>query len=50
MVRMVPSLAMYVFGATMNQHPPVHLEGWMDDKWSENSFLLKSSSVANHGD
>jgi hypothetical protein len=28
--------------------PPAHHEGWMR-KWSGNSFLLASSSLANHG-
>jgi hypothetical protein len=35
--------------ATVNQHTPLHHEGWMDGKWSENSFLLGFSSLANHG-
>jgi hypothetical protein len=35
--------------ATANQHPPVQHEGWMDGKWSGNSFLLGSISLANHG-
>jgi hypothetical protein len=30
--------------------PTSALEGWTDGKWSGNSFLLKSSSIANHGD
>jgi hypothetical protein len=25
------------------------MDGWMDDKWSGNSFLLGFSSLANHG-
>jgi hypothetical protein len=37
----------YTLTATVNQHPPVHHER-MDDKWSENSFLLCFSSLANH--
>jgi hypothetical protein len=37
--------------ATVNhQYPPAHHEGWMDGKWSGNSFLLVSSTLANHGD
>jgi hypothetical protein len=32
-----------------HQRPPAHLEGWMDGKWSGNSFLLGSSSLVNHG-
>jgi hypothetical protein len=35
---------------TVNQHPQAHREGWMDDKWLGNNFLLSSSFVANHGD
>ncbi len=36
--------------ATVNhQYPPAHHEGWMDGKWSGNSFLLVSSTLANHG-
>jgi hypothetical protein len=35
------------FFATVNQQPLVHHEGWMI-KWSGNSFLLYSSSLANH--
>jgi hypothetical protein len=33
----------------VNQHQQAHHEGWMDDKWSGNSFLLDSSSLVNHG-
>jgi len=39
----------YIASATVNQHPPAHHEGWMDGKWSGNSFLLGSSSLTNHG-
>jgi hypothetical protein len=36
--------------ATVNQHPPAHHDGWwMNDKWSRISFLLGSTSLANHG-
>ncbi len=28
---------------------PWRMDGWMDDKWSRNSSLLGSSSLANHG-
>jgi hypothetical protein len=35
--------------AIVNQLPRAHREGWMDDKWSGNSFLLDSSSLVNHG-
>jgi hypothetical protein len=34
--------------ATVNQHPPVHHERWMASG-QENSFLLGSNSLANHG-
>ncbi len=34
--------------ATVNQHPPSATRR-MNDKWSGNSFLLSSSSLANHG-
>jgi hypothetical protein len=39
----------HVRGPRMNQNPPVDHEGWMDGKWSGNSFLLGFSSLANHG-
>jgi hypothetical protein len=39
-------------GARVKQHLPVHCEGgregWRDGKWSGTSFLLGSSSLANH--
>jgi hypothetical protein len=35
--------------AIENQHPPTHHEGWMNGKWSGNSFLLGSSPLANYG-
>ncbi len=36
------------FSATMNQHPPVHHEGWMISG-QEIIFLLSFNSLANHG-
>jgi hypothetical protein len=34
--------------AKVNQHPPMHHEGF-GDNWSQNNFMLRSSSLANHG-
>ncbi len=40
---------MFMDGWECTCHPQVHNEGWMDGKWLRNSFLLDSSSLANHG-